>query len=368
MLTLLDRQLAYSYLKAFIVCLVSLAALYIVVDLFMNLDEFSQNVRGMSHLLQRIGTYYGWKIVEIFDRLCEPVILLAAMFTIAWMQRNNEILPLLSAGISTRRVVRPLLLASAVMLGLGVLNQELLLPQIDTFLLEYRNEGDKEVKVKGAYDANGIHISGSTAVKSELLVRDFLCVIPANLGRGELTTLQAKEGRYIPFDGEKQRTGGWVLSGTSPLELPNWPRGDLLEMIVPGKFFLHTEVDFDTMTRGKNWFTYVDTLTLLEELGKGGAGSSKQASIATVFHMRLTRPVLGMLLVFMGLSIILQNHQRSLYFSAGLCLLVCLAFFAAAFLCRWLGDSEHLTPALAAWLPVFLFGPLSFVMFDAVHT
>ena len=33
-----------------------------------------------------------------------------------------------------------------------------------------------------------------------------------------------------------------------------------------------------------------------------------------------------------------------------------------------LGDSEFLSPALAAWLPVLGFGPLAFVLFDAIHT
>jgi hypothetical protein len=32
----------------------------------------------------------------------------------------------------------------------------------------------------------------------------------------------------------------------------------------------------------------------------------------------------------------------------------------------WL--SEFLSPALAAWLLVFLFGPLCLVQFDAIHT
>lgn len=365
MFKLIDRQLTRSYLKAFVVCLVSLLSMYVVVDLFMNLDEFTQNSKSPEQMWQRIGAYYGYKVVQIFDRLCEPVILLAAMFTVAWMQRNNEMLPLLSAGVSARRVVRPVLIASVFMVGVGILNQELVLPRIDTFLVEYRND-EKEVNVRGAFDTNGIHFSGTRASRSELLVKNFVCNIPAHLGRDGPTPIQAVEARYVP-PGDEAYSGGWMLTGTSVSELPSWNRPDILKMIVPGKFFLYTEVGFDTVTRSRNWFTYVDTLSLLDELQTGGAGT-RLASIATVFHMRLTRPILGILLVFMGLSIILQNNQRNLYISAGLCLLLCLIFFTASFVCRWLGDSEYLIPALAAWLPVFLFGPLSFVMFDAVHT
>jgi lipopolysaccharide export system permease protein len=84
--------------------------------------------------------------------------------------------------------------------------------------------------------------------------------------------------------------------------------------------------------------------------------------------MRLTRPLLGIILVFMGLSIILRDQNRNVFISAGLCLVLCAIFFGALFACKYLGDYEHLSPALAAWLPVLAFGPMSFVMFDAVHT
>jgi len=47
---------------------------------------------------------------------------------------------------------------------------------------------------------------------------------------------------------------------------------------------------------------------------------------------------------------------------------LCAAFFAARFTFKHLGDTELISPALSAWIPVFFFGPLSFVLFDAIHT
>src|SRR5262245_14815363 len=138
-------------------------------------------------------------------------------------------------------------------------------------------------------------------------------------------------------------------------------------MISPGLSFFYTnEVDYDTVTRSKNWFRYVPTWELLKQLPK--SGGNNMAGLAVVFHMRLTRPVLGMLLVFMGLSIILRDQNRNVFISTGLCLGLCALFFIMVFFCKHLGENESLPPALAAWFPVILFGLLSFVMFDAVHT
>src|SRR5205085_5391982 len=130
MTKLLDRLLTRSYVKAYVICLVSMLGLYIVVDLFMNLEDFAENQNGLLPVLLRIGQYYGIRVTQIFDRLCEAIVLLAAMFTVAWIQRCNEQMPLLSAGISTRRIVLPVLLCAWAMLSLAVLNQELVIPRI----------------------------------------------------------------------------------------------------------------------------------------------------------------------------------------------------------------------------------------------
>src|SRR5437588_937343 len=123
------------------------------------------------------------KITQIFDRLCEAIVLLAAMFTVALLQRNNELLPLLSAGVSTRRVVRPVLVSAFMMLSLSILNQELLLPRIDSYMAETKDfKGDKETGVQGGYETNGIHISGRSAIKKDLTVQGFICVFPPKIG------------------------------------------------------------------------------------------------------------------------------------------------------------------------------------------
>ena len=52
MLKLLDRQLIRSYLKAYLICFVSLLSLYIVIDLFTNIDDFtSKHSVGVHFLL-----------------------------------------------------------------------------------------------------------------------------------------------------------------------------------------------------------------------------------------------------------------------------------------------------------------------------
>lgn len=368
MIHYIDWLMMRSYFKAYLVCLVSLFSLYIVVDLFTNLDEFTGNQKGLVHVLVHIGTYYGYLSTRIFDQLCEPIVLLAAMFTVAWMQRNNELLPLLSAGVSTRRVILPVLISAWIMLSLATVNSEMVIPRIANKLSYEKNdpEGQREIQARGAYDPNGIQIDGGMARRQGQIVRPLNVLIPSGVGRN-MVHVAAAEARYIPPGAAAGRSGGWLLTGAQPPVLEDWENRSILEPIDPGKYFLYTkEVDFDLLTRNPKWFQLASTRNLYRELQRPDANRLTQ--LAVIFHMRLTRPLLGMILVCMGLSLILTDQNRNVFISAGLCLVLCGVFFGCIFGSRQLGEADILAPALAAWLPVLTFGPLAFVMFDAVHT
>jgi lipopolysaccharide export system permease protein len=364
----IDWLLVKGYCKAYLVCLVSLLSLYVVIDMFMNLDEFTSHHHGLAGVAEHIGSFYGYRIPKFFDQLCEPIVLLSAMFTVALMQRNNELLPLLSAGVSTRRVVLPVLVSAWAMLSLAVANNELLIPRIAAQLSLERDDpdGGKEMWVHGAYEPNRTLIYGERGQRKGMIIRPFYCTIPGSVG-GHLIEISAPEARYVPKGAGNPLGGGWLLTEAAPATIDGWDRTDVLEPIDPGKYFLHTqEVDFDAVTRQGKWFQLASTRRLYEELQK--ADTVRVPEIAVLFHMRLTRPILGMILVFMGLSMILTDQNRNVFISAGLCLVLCALFFAAIFAAKHLGDKDILSPALAAWLPVLVFGPLAFVLFDAVHT
>ncbi|MFO0807150.1 MAG: LptF/LptG family permease [Gemmataceae bacterium] len=363
---ILDRLLFFAYIRAYLIVLVSLLSLYVIIDLFTNIEDFAQHVHGLGNVLLYIARYYGYRVLQYFDRLCEAITLLAAMFTVAWMQRSNELLPLLSSGVPTRRAIRPVLIGACLMLTLGVLNQEMAIPKVADALLADRDDpaGDKMLPVQGAFEPNGVHIEGARGSRRTGVVQPFYVTLPESM-TGSLWHLNAASAYYVPPEDTGPFRGGWLMTGTVPTTLDPCP--SVLEPIDPGKFFLRVqEVDFDAVTRKSNWYMFASTVRLQEMLYR--PDGKRQPAIAVLFHQRLTRPLLGFLLVVMGLSLILRDTNRNVFIGTALCLIMCGLFFAAVFASKQLGDSEYLSPALAAWMPVLLFGPLAFAMFDAIHT
>src|SRR5262249_32808258 len=160
-------------------------------------------------------------------------------------------------------------------------------------------------------------------------VKNLYVTIPENVA-GNLVHITAAEARYHPGDEEPPR-GRWELAGCLPRDLEPIP--GVLEVRDAGRYFLYTRsVDFEALVRDPNWFRLTSTWRLYEELQK--PESTRLAAIAVLFHSRLTRPLLGVVLVLMGLGVILRDQTRNVIISAGLCLVLCAVFFAACYTCK----------------------------------
>jgi lipopolysaccharide export system permease protein len=364
-MTTLDRMFLVSFFRSYAIVWTSLISLYVVIDLFTNIDDFGKPGGGLRSVVEHIVAYYGHKIAQIFDLMAEAITLMAAMFSVAWLQRNNELLPQLSAGIPTRRVIRPILIGAAATLALGPINKELVIPRIADELMKNRDdrEGSKAMVLMGAYDPSGVHIEGMAGFRKDRRIIKFYATFPESSPNG-MFHLAAEEAQYVP-PGDGAETGGWVLKKTDPEVIDRAPPN--LVMLDPGRFFLKTpDTDFDAVSRGATWYMFASTAKLRELLER--PEPRRQAKIAVEFHRRITRPVTGALLVLLGLAVILQNPNRHVFISTGFCLSFCAAFFALDLGCKFLGNNDYVSPPLAAWLPVLIFGPITLAAFDAIHT
>src|SRR4029079_15650291 len=83
--------------------------LYIVIDGFNNLDEFIEYSKKAGSLLRVLGQYYSVRSLSFFDMTSSLLTLIAAMFTVTWIQRHNALTAIESAGISKSRIIKPII-------------------------------------------------------------------------------------------------------------------------------------------------------------------------------------------------------------------------------------------------------------------
>jgi len=367
-ITTLDRMVLVSFARSYAIVWTCLISLYVVIDLFTHLDAFVNRPGGFAAVASYIVHYYGYRIPQVFDLLAEPIALLAATFTVSWMMKNNELLPQLSAGVPTRRIIRPVLLGGAFAVSLAPLSTEFLIPEVADELMSQRDdpEGAKAHILMGAYDTSGTHIEGSAGFRGDRRIDNFYATFPESSPSG-MVHLTAKDAVYISPAGAPM-TGGWMLTGVVDTDrFTGRPTPTNLTIISPGRCFLKVDTaDFETVSRGGTWYIYSSTMRLKEMLT--GDEPRRQVKLAVLFHTRITRPLVGMLLVMLGISVILWNPHRHIILSAGLCLALGFGYYVCVLGCKALGDADILSPPLAAWLPVMIYGPGAVVAFDMIHT
>ena len=124
---ILDRYLLRQFLQNFFICFFSLTGLYIVMDAFAKLESF---MRARGNLLVNMGKYYAYHIDSFFDQTSGILTLIAAMFTIAIFQRDNELIALQAAGIAKWRIIRPVVVVAILFTVLAATNREMVIPKI----------------------------------------------------------------------------------------------------------------------------------------------------------------------------------------------------------------------------------------------
>lgn len=369
---ILDRYVLRHFLLAYVVCFTSLLSLYMVIDLFSRIDEFAEHSHGARQLFYNFGTYYLFRVPWFFQRLSGVICLMAAMFAVAWLERQNEVTPWLAAGIPGRRLVYPILAATVGIIGLSIANRELLIPRCSAHLQKSAGDDDdsptredrvpKTILVQPTYDSNGILLAGRGADPKRKTVTLAELTIPAELA-GQLVHLESQEMFYRPARGLE--TSGWALNGVKPERVEC--AHPALNWLEPGRYFLHTDASFQRLTRKPDWFYYESTRELLH-LAKEESYCQRRGEVVAMLHRRLTTPLLDLILVLLGLPVMFGRFERNVYLKIGACMIVYAVFQSSQFVCSNLAQHEWMDPILAAWLPVFVFGPLALLLGDAMKS
>jgi lipopolysaccharide export system permease protein len=383
---ILDRERYKDFIKAYIICFIALVGLYIVIDAFNNLDEFSETNQGAVKMLHAMGRYYGIRLCLFYDQLCGVITMMAAIFAVTWLQKNNELLAMMAAGISAKRVILPVVIGAVLMSGLALLNQEWVIPR---FAEELQQPPDdfamRKLSVWSRFDVNDILIHGTDGYRGTKTIEPFYASFPVSRF-GSVVTLEATEGRYIPEqDTRYPRRGGWLLrgaklvTGESQVDLGvleklddetarQFPEARGSVKIHEGEtMFLKTNVTFASLTRSQNWYLFAPTIDLFQSL-TDPASDSERTRIAGYLHMRLLRPMMSLILLCLSLPLVMGGQNRNMFINLGMSLATSALVYGSIFFLQYLSNSRVLQPEQAAWAPLVVFGTLASLRWDRIRT
>ena len=370
--TIIDRYLLRQFVETLVISFLSMVGLYVVIDAFGHLDHFVDYADKHGSLLATMAEFYAYRSLAFFDWMSGILALVAAMFTVTWIQRHHEMTALLAAGIPRLRVLRPILAAAVVVSLAAVANRELVIPQTRAHLaLDSRNlGGQREVAIQVRYDSEtGILLGGETIVAAELKIVRPNFVLPPGLDRYG-RQLAANEARHLPATAD--RPSGYLLSGiTMPKVLVDEPSLTLggkpviitrrdANWIGPDQLFVASGVSFEFLSAGSTWRDYASTRELVHELRS--PSTDLGADVRFAIHSRILQVPLDITLLLLGLPLVVSRGNRNPFMAIGLALTVVTAFMLVKLGSQSLCVNGWLQPTFAAWLPLMIFAPLAVMM------
>ena len=375
---LIDRYLLRQFIKAFLIFFCSLTGLYIVIDAFNNLDEFivftehhrtltAAAVGDHGNLFMIMGEYYAPRALTFFDRTCGILTLTAAMFTLTWIQRHNELTALQAAGIAKLRVLRPVIAAVAVIALLAAINREVVIPRFKYELSHNAQDlgGGAAKDFKPRYDnRTEVLFRGQQINADRQRISKPSFLLPPQLEEyGK--SLMAEEAFYRPAS--KTLPSGYLLVKLSqPHDLAQKPSLKLdghtvvytpfdTPELQPNDCFVASEVTFEQLEDSSSWRQYSGTWDLVR--GLHNPSLEFGADVRVAIHSRVVQPLLDVTLLFLGLPLVLARENRNVFRAIGLCLVLVLVFMMVVYGCQALGDALYVNAALSAWLPLMIFVP-----------
>ncbi len=349
MIKQIDRYIIIQFVKNFLFALLCFILIFILVDLFENLDKFIDNKLNFGGILN----YYLYFIPEIIRLITPIAVLLATLFTAGRMVNYNETIAVKNAGISLVRFMMPFLVMGMIVTSVSLYFNNWVVPEANKkkFFIE-RNYLGKNKNVAGL---NKLYFQDS---KNQLVLID-------QFKETELAALRVSIQQYNPdtltqmirrVDAEQMKweDNKWILINAAERELTDSTEvlksyGTIAAGDVPGLNKLNLVPSQITRRQLKpDEMNYGELEEFITSLKKGGQNTDRQM---VDFYSKISFSFASLIIVVFGISISTGSKRRKgLALQFGISILVSFVYLGFIKISQSFGYNGDLDPLLTAWL------------------
>ena len=377
-MTRIDRYILVLFLRTVLICFCSLAGIFVVFHAFTSMDELVKQGQIEGGLLGVLFRFYGPYMLLLFDWTGAIIALMAFLFTVGWLRRTGELTSTLAAGVSHGRLMRPMIIASLAIVSAQMLSREFILPHHrDSLSMKAKDlTGSAEQSVKAKYDIiNRVLVDATSMDGKNGRLNDPSFRLDGDYGKfGDL--LLASSGQWM--DTHPNLPPGYLLENVArPMDIDSinsvfWKKNPILltckdqAWLKPGQVYFVTRVDPDLLQTSDAASRRAAIWELIARIKNPAVHSSLKLQV--LLHERFVRPPLDFALILLGLPLVVNRKGRNLFLMISVAMMTVMAFFAVKTGANYIGTSGYLvSPAIAAWIPLLVCGPIAYVRYRDVQ-
>lgn len=370
----LDRYVGGLFVSSYATAFLLVVGLFLILDMAGNLDGYLEvwpdGRRASGFLITR---YYLLHVPFLFLQVAPFVTLVAGLFTVARLQRANESVAILASGVSSWRILAPLLFlgtaCGAGMFGLRELASSALADRRDVLRFVLENQSyDVVYPHLRLRDLNGSVVmmdefrpltplppeAGDVPLPPAPEIRGFQAILRS---RTQWSDTLAARATYVP----RGTRMGWRLEGGAHEEVAGSQQQAPVEWL--------EGFDFTPGLAVTTWRAHDNPLELsFGEVRDLARRDPDNVVFQTLLQYHLTFPLANLVLLLVGLPLLLRHDRVRGATGLAASVVLCVLYFSADFVLRNMGTQGTLEPLLAAWLPILAFGSLGLVLFDSMQS
>lgn len=358
---ILDRYILREFLKVLIPVLVSVVALFTIIDY----TDIAKDVRENSIGVETLLTYYRFQIFMVLNWTLSISVLMATLVTFGILSRNNEITAIKSSGVSLYRISVPILLVAMLVSLFAYLVLDFVLPYTNQRVDELKRqiEGKPPIKTgaeqklwyqgKGRYLINFLAYDRGAKRLTQVQVFEFHPT--------EFRLTRRVYARHATWNGQGWSfQDGWMRSfrddGSSTFTTIREP---------VSLFYPETPDDFATEVKPPEQMTYAQLRRYVQTLRASGYAAEE---MAVKLWAKTSWPAISIVMALIAMPFAFRIGKRGALYGVGLALVLGIVYWLIYAIFTKFGEVGNLPPFLAAWSANILFALAAIYMFLHVET
>lgn len=353
-LGILDWYIIKKFIGTYIYAILLIISIAIVFDFNENLSKFTQYHAPWRAI---IFDYYA-NFIPYYSNLFSPLfVFIAVIFFTSKLAGNSEIIAMLAAGVSIKRLMRPYMLSCVVIAGLTFYLNSFVIPHGTVIRQNFETLYRNSKKNTSAEDIQLFVAKNTTAYiqnYDDQYKRGYGFSLVKIKNKKIVSHLTAMEIQYDTIADSKFH---WKLSNWKIRTLKG-----LKEHIQSGAtkdtVLLMEPTDLVYSKGQQETFTSPELLDYISKQTSRGSGNVVQYEVE--FHKRIAMSFSSFILTIIGLTLSSRKRKGGMGLSLGIGLALSFSYIMLQTVSATFAIQDNTPPMLAAWIPNIIFAIVAY--------
>jgi lipopolysaccharide export system permease protein len=342
-----DRYILFGFLRNVAIGLIAFTVIYVTVDVTEETDNFiDHNAR-----LGDVALYYLYRIPWILVLILPVSVLLATIFSLGKLARENELTAFIASGTSLTRVARPILAASLVISFLTIVFGETVVPRANRRSDQIMLVEIEKKKTSTSYRfKNNLHYQGEGnrvyyADKYDVRLSVLMGVVVQEYEEAKLKRrIDAKKAFW---DGAR-----WVFMNGAVREFPEVGEKITTFDRLPMPELPERPEDLAKEEMAPEEMNYSELRNYIEKVKRGGGPVDKYL---VDLYVKFSFPFTSLIFAVIGAALSSARRKPSMATGFGLTLFISFTYYGILRIGQALGHSGVIQPMFGAWMGNIIF-------------